>query len=398
MTTEADGRDETRPAAGALCASCGHRAPRHLHGCPEDVDWRARAEAAEAEAKRLTDAHWRAVERASAYVYTKDCALALADESGLLAAAVARAEAAEERARKAEERHRYTPAALEQHARAEALFEAAEVCDDALSASEAGVAIRARALEAQSGASGSSWRQRAERAEALLKQREADAAAAAGECLVPVPEPGTDMARLLSANRLLKAENAHEREAADRNLKRAETAERERDEARRERDEARREAAGACVYCNAKVIGRAARSGCGRPADGPGCMESCLCGALVVRRWVKDRSLAEALFEMGLPDALPQAKADLSSASARAYEAESDRDTLRAKLAAWRPVVEAAVRQESARPGDGPALTPEQRGHTDPAHLAMLAEKYPWLRATVDVEAAAHALPPEARP
>lgn len=39
-------------------------------------------------------------------------------------------------------------------------------------------------------------------AEELLKRRE-DEAVAAGELLVPIPEPGTDIARLLVANRLL---------------------------------------------------------------------------------------------------------------------------------------------------------------------------------------------------
>ncbi len=46
----------------------------------------------------------------------------------------------------------------------------------------------------------------AERQDAELEQREADLAAAAGELLLPIPEPGTDMARLMSANRLLRSE------------------------------------------------------------------------------------------------------------------------------------------------------------------------------------------------
>lgn len=84
-------------------------------------------------------------------------------------------------------------------------------------------------------------------------------------------------------------------------------------------------------------------------------------------------------------DALKVANAALSD-GVLAYEARVA--ALEARLAEQAPVVEAAERQAKARPGSGPWLTPEQRGHRDPDHLAMLAEKYPWLRATVDVEKA----------
>ncbi len=57
------------------------------------------------------------------------------------------------------------------------------------------------------------WKARALRAEASLAQRDetiqryrADLSAAAGECLVPLPEPHSDLARVLSANVLLRAE------------------------------------------------------------------------------------------------------------------------------------------------------------------------------------------------
>lgn len=40
--------------------------------------------------------------------------------------------------------------------------------------------------------------------EAKLKMYRKDYEIAAGECLVDVPEPGTDMARLLVANRIMK--------------------------------------------------------------------------------------------------------------------------------------------------------------------------------------------------
>jgi len=87
-------------------------------------------------------------------------------------------------------------------------------------------------------------------------------------------------------------------------------------------------------------------------------------------------------------------------------KAEAERDALRedlgaeqakvaaleARLAEVGPVVEAAERQAKEQPGPGTRLTPEQRGHYDPDHLAMLAEKYPWLRATVDVENAVRAM------
>lgn len=39
------------------------------------------------------------------------------------------------------------------------------------------------------------------------EQMKADIAAAAGECLVEIPEPGTDLAKVLIANRLLRIEN-----------------------------------------------------------------------------------------------------------------------------------------------------------------------------------------------
>jgi hypothetical protein len=51
-------------------------------------------------------------------------------------------------------------------------------------------------------------------AQATVAGLREDVRIAAGECLVPVPEPGTDMARLLIANRLLK----QRAEAAEREL------------------------------------------------------------------------------------------------------------------------------------------------------------------------------------
>ena len=42
--------------------------------------------------------------------------------------------------------------------------------------------------------------------DAEIARLKADVAYAAGECLVPIPEPGTDMARLLLANIALKRE------------------------------------------------------------------------------------------------------------------------------------------------------------------------------------------------
>ena len=41
----------------------------------------------------------------------------------------------------------------------------------------------------------------------LVKLQEADHEVAAGECLIDIPEPGTDLAKLLIANSLLRHEN-----------------------------------------------------------------------------------------------------------------------------------------------------------------------------------------------
>jgi hypothetical protein len=72
---------------------------------------------------------------------------------------------------------------------------------------------------------GAGWFDRARAAEkerdglrAEVEQAREDMRIGAGECRVPLPEPGTDMARLLSANVLLRAERDALRAARDRAL------------------------------------------------------------------------------------------------------------------------------------------------------------------------------------
>jgi hypothetical protein len=52
-------------------------------------------------------------------------------------------------------------------------------------------------------------------AEARVKELEGDVSAAAGELMVPLPEPGTDMARVLVANSLLRAKVSRLIDAGD---------------------------------------------------------------------------------------------------------------------------------------------------------------------------------------